>query len=71
MAGTKLNDLDMWTVKEAAYYYRVHKMLLYRLARIPAEEGGPPVQRIGEHIRFPREEFIAWAKKPKGMKCSA
>lgn len=49
----------MWSVKEAADYYRVSINWLYHQARKP---NGPPVVRIGRLMRIPRDEFMEWTK---------
>jgi len=65
-----LDSVHLWTAKEAAYYCRININYLYRLSRITPKKGGPPVLKIGKVYRYPREEFIAWVKNPKDIKCS-
>ncbi len=76
MIGLDLTDKEFLTVKEAARYLRVSVCTVYRLCRIPARKGGPPLHRIPGipkkntrepgtscRIRIPTREFIRWAKQ--------
>jgi hypothetical protein len=62
---TKIEDLPMWGVKEVAHYFRISRSSVYDMSKIPKRKGGPPVCRIGAIIRFPTQEFLAWAKETK------
>jgi hypothetical protein len=65
-------NVRFWTVKEAATFLRVSDATIRRMSKTPRKKGGPPVVRPSivsgkkngwSLIRFPREEFIAWAER--------
>ena len=65
MAAKLYGGREMWALKEAAHYFNVTANWLYKQTRIPPEKGGPPVHRLGDAIRFHRDEFIAWTRDPR------
>lgn len=62
-AGESRIEKHFFNVREAAAYIIVNPMTMYRLAKVPAKDGGPPSRRFGKTIRFPRQKFIAWAEQ--------
>jgi excisionase family DNA binding protein len=49
------------SVKEAAWHLGVSEAFIRKRLGKP---GGPPMQRIGVKIQFPRERFLRWAEQP-------
>jgi len=52
-------DDRMWTVKDLSAFLDIPVPTLYRWRRTRC---GPPCHRIGRHLRYLREEVIAWLK---------
>jgi excisionase family DNA binding protein len=50
---------DLLTVDEVAEYLKVPKSWIYERTRTRAI----PVRKIGNHVRIPRNEFLAWIEK--------
>ncbi len=50
---------EMLTVAEAAEYLRVPKSWIYERTR----NRSLPIRKLGNHIRIPRSEFLAWVDR--------
>jgi excisionase family DNA binding protein len=50
------SDSKILTVEEVAYFLRVPKSTIYKLARM----GGIPASKVGKHWRFVHKDLQAW-----------
>jgi excisionase family DNA binding protein len=52
-------DDRLWTVEDLSAFLGIPVPTLYRWRRT---HRGPPCHRLGRHLRYFREEVIAWLK---------
>jgi predicted DNA-binding transcriptional regulator AlpA len=53
-------DDRLWTVEDLSAFLGIPVTTLYRWRRYRC---GPPCHRIGRHLRYLREEVIAWLRE--------
>ncbi|MET8655108.1 MULTISPECIES: helix-turn-helix domain-containing protein [Nocardia] len=56
---TALPDDRLWTVEEASYFLHVPVKTLYQWKWLGE---GPPVRKIGRHLRYNPAKVRAWAE---------
>lgn len=63
--ATVRNSRHWFTAKEAADYIGVHITTLYSYTRL--RKNKPPYVKLGNdrRYRFPKDQFLEWARGPK------